>query len=231
MEIFLFFLPSSLLKCNSFLDSLPLFFFISACLSFYLCLCFSWEPWLFEVHFHAESSGKVCMLWGDSGAGGCWGERGPPRGTQACSRRDRCFPGYSGNSSGVSSCFDSKTSVTSGCPVLCRHYYNTAFLSPNKLPFPSTHFPKPRMPPQTWSTDLLKSRLTFPEENFPSWWKAYFCRNHIPFFLKYKKRGTMTKIFFVTVLCSVTAIKSSENTISFEKKKPLKALLQTKLWK
>lgn len=44
------------------------------------------------------------------------------RGPRLVSRRDRCFPGYSGNSSGVSSCFDSKTSATSGCPVLCRQY-------------------------------------------------------------------------------------------------------------
>lgn len=104
----------------------------------------------------------------------------------------------------------------------------------SELPFPSTHFLKPRML-QTQGTDLLKFRLAFPEENFPSCWKSYFCKNHILFFFLSTRMGEGDEGFFffsflVNVLCSVTAIKSSENTISFEKKK-LKALLQTKLWK
>lgn len=168
MEIFLFFLPSSLLKCNSFLDSLPLFFSLSLPVSPFISVSVSPENLGYSRCISTQNPLGRCVCCGETpvqeDAGVRRGRLGGPR---LVSRRDRCFPGYSGNASGVSSCFDSQTSVTSGCPVLCRHYYRTAFLSPNKLPFLSTHFPKPRMP-QTWSTDLLKFRLTFPEENFPS---------------------------------------------------------------
>ena len=77
-----------------------------------------------------------------------------------------CIPG---TQVGDSSHLDSGTSVANSCP-LCFKVPAAApphlFLL-NKLPFPSTHFLKPRTP-QIRSTDLLKFRLAFPEENFPS---------------------------------------------------------------
>jgi len=81
---------------------------------------------------------------------------------------DRCCPVYPGDSVGDSSHLDSGT-LANSC-LLCFAVPAAApphlFLL-NKLPFPSTHFLKPRTP-QIQSTDLLKFRLAFPEENFPS---------------------------------------------------------------
>lgn len=166
-KFFFLFFPSPPLF-ESRIHSWPLSFFfpfISAFLSFFLPLCFSGEPWLFMVHFHADSLGRCGCSRGDSTARGFWGERGH----RLASRRDRCCPVYPGNSSGVSSHLDSGTSVTKSSPK-CFAVPATALLHIfllSKLPFPSTHFAKPRMP-QTQSTDLLKFRLAFPEENFPS---------------------------------------------------------------
>ena len=172
MEIFLSFFPPPLLssKVEFILGLSPSFSPLSLLFSPFFSLSVSLENpgclWCISMQTPWEGVGVVgeSPLPEDAGARG-----GHLRRHRLASRRNRCCPVYPGNSSGLSSHLDSGTSVTNSCPE-CFAVPATALLHLfllSKLPFPSTHFPKPRMP-QTQSTDLLKFRLAFPEENFPS---------------------------------------------------------------
>lgn len=119
------------------------------------------------------------------------GHLGRPR---LVSGRDRCCPGYPGNSSGVSSCFDRKTSATRACPErmaaaspvrypsLQTSYLSLLPISPDPERLKHGRTCKTSGGPFQKETSHLDKRLISART-------VYFC------FFTYKKRGRMVKIF------------------------------------
>lgn len=132
----------------------------------------------------------------------------------------------------VSSHLDRGTFMSWGLRSLC--YSIAAPLCLQRVAFSFYSLPQTQNASNTgYRPAKIQTGLSW--RKFPILLKVLFLQEpYTFFFFKYKNGGGRWRFFFfsflVNVLCSVTAIKSSENTISFEKKK-LKALLQTKLWK